>query len=81
MANDDTALDLRAWMDQYGWSVRKLAVRLDAAPRTVQAYAAGEETMPYVWALSLELLVANGERGDRVRIVDGALVPVEPIPA
>ena len=75
----DKAIDLRAWMDDHGWSVRKLAARLDCASRTVQAYAAGEQPMPFVWALALDQIA--DESGDDWRLVDGELVPAETVTA
>ena len=79
MPKTDTPFSLRAWMDEHGWSVRKLALRLDAAPRTVQAYASGEEAMPFIWTLALESL--DGESGDDWRLVEGELLPAADSPA
>ena len=73
MPKTDTPFSLRAWMNEHGWSVRKLALRLDAAPRTVQAYASGEETMPFIWTIALASL--DGESGDDWQLVEGELIP------
>lgn len=75
----DGNIDLRAWMNDHGWSVRKLAARLDAASRTVQAYAAGEQPMPFIWALALDQIAE--ESGDDWRLVDGELVAAEAVTA
>lgn len=65
MTTTEAPFDLRTWMDERGWSVRKLATRLDRGPRTIQEYIEGAREVPTIVRLALDALDAKGERGDK----------------
>ncbi len=52
-------------MNERGWSVRKLAARLDRGPRTIQEYIEGAREVPVIVRLALDALDAKGERGGK----------------
>lgn len=47
---------LKAWMDETGWSVRKLAARLGVEARTVQRWRDGSSRVPPMAELALQAL-------------------------
>ena len=65
MTTTEAPFDLREWMDERDWSVRKLATRLDRGPRTIQEYIDGTREVPTIVRLALDALDAKGERGDK----------------
>ena len=65
-----TGSELRAWMDRYGWTVRKLGARLDRGARTVQGYVAGARDVPVIFEFAVRYLEAIGDCGDYWRLAD-----------
>lgn len=51
--SDMTADELRAWMDDHGYSVRSLARALEREPSTIQRYRVGTSPIPRVIELAL----------------------------
>ncbi len=47
---------LKAWMDDAGWSVRKLAAQLGVETRTVQRWRDGSSRVPPMAELALQAL-------------------------
>jgi transcriptional regulator with XRE-family HTH domain len=61
-AADMTATELRAWMDEHGYSIRSLAPRLGVTRSTVDRWLTGRHRIPQMVELALPELARQRRR-------------------